>query len=255
MNDYERKLEKLISSDDKEAIESFLQSMSSKANLRAAFLALVRKTENYSVLPLLESILPCSDQREFYPIYADAVSNGSISRIEEFFPNPLSAQEVSTACGLNDVDFYLIPGYFWDGWIYFESLIQSDNLELFLKFQPLFGWHMTNIISVASKHCAKRIITNCGFSTKNILRCVMHSIGAENKETLLFLRNELRDDEIADEAFEHGFLQFLTWNGSARRYPFIVDCFNSRIITLSDEGWNELKRLNGKLYDMVQNDV
>ena len=51
------------------------------------------------------------------------------------------------------------------------------------------------------------------------------------------------------------FLSFMgTWNIQFDHF-FVVDCFRNGMITLKEDGWQTLKRLNPELYDKVQDDV
>lgn len=62
---------------------------------------------------------------------------------------------------------------------------------------------------------------------------------------IVFLRDELRDDKVVfTTTFEEEFLRILRWN-----------CFNSRLITLSDEGWKKFKEIDEELYNTIQHDV
>lgn len=247
-----QELERLISTDDQDALKSFLDSRWADTRARTTFLSVIRAKKLYSALPLL----PNHDEKELYSIYTDAVRDDTVHELEKFGAI-LFRLKVSKACGFEGVDFDLIPMQARSIWSYFHGVIEADNSKLFVQLRPLYPGDTISLVSIAAEYCAKQIMTYCGFSKKNIQFCVMHALSAKNKETLLFLRDELRDDEeIANAAFERGFLRSLQWNNCLKIcYPFLVDCFNSRMITLTDEGWKELKEIDEELYNILQNDV
>ena len=256
MNVQENKLEELLAGDDLGAVEAYLASFSDldRDSLRIHYLAVVRKTKNYAALPLLRASLPSIHSRKLYPLLADAVREGTIPLLQKFLSQRLKPACVSRACGFEEVDFELIPKSFADIWTYIEGAIESDNLELFLKYRSLYEGDVPCILSYASECCSRRIITHHGFSATNIALCVLHSFRSCNKDTLLFLRSKC--DKVSDDQFENAFLWLLTSRpDSVIDHSFLVDCFNSKLITLTQEGWQKFKAVNSNLYDKVQDDV
>ena len=256
MNVQENKLEELLAGDDLGVVEAYLASFSDldRDSLRVRYLSMVRKTKNYTALPLLRASLPSIHSRKLYPLLADAVRDDTIPLLQKFLSQRLKPACVSRACGFEGVDFELVPKSFADIWTYIEGAIEADNLKLFLKYRPLYEGDTACILSYASEHCARKIITHHGFSATNIALCVLHSFRSCNKDTLLFLRSKC--DKVSDDQLEHAFLWFLNvYHDRKINDSFLVDCFNSKLITLTEAGWQKFKAVNSNLYNKVQDDV
>lgn len=237
-------LEKLLDIGNLSDIEAYLVSCAKDGTLWSRCLDLATNTKICTGLSVLKSFLS-----EDFPFLDNVVKDDKFSLLEKYFPEDLKINLISRLCGINGIAYELIPKAFQGSIDYAAGLILVDNLDLFLKyFSRDKNW--ANYLLLAALYCARRIMTDIGFSDQNVLIFLEYAYIACNKDTLLFIL-----DKCSAEQIEKGFLLYLRKKRGTINYLFIVDCFGSGLITLSETGWQRLKEIDLELYQKVENDV
>lgn len=243
VTDHNLLLETALLSNDRETISRILACSLTPTSV----LELVRKTGNYDNLTLFKDFLNHNTEEAFLPLCVDAIRDGTFDGLKKYLPKEINKNSLSRACAEADVDFQLIPFSLQEKWAYIRGLIKTDNLQSLLKFLPNQIADRSHILQQAGSYGAMKIMSHYGFSSENLETYLWSAFSTNNKTTLAFLSGYKEETEKTFFAYLERFQYYRTC--------FPTECFQEGIITLSEEGWQRLKKNYPEFYKSLTPDV
>lgn len=206
-------------------------------------LDLVKETKNYTLLSFFGPFLTGLTFQQYAPLFVDAIRDGKVKELEKYLPVRPNAANVSYHCGLQGMDFELIPKCYKTHTYYLEGVIGGDHLEIFKKSNKgIFHLHYMGQV------CAKQIMTYCLHKEHAVLAFLLGALEANNMNTLIFLC-------AYPVEFKEAFLKRLRDSYNRQNKDLLLYCLREKLIVFSDADWQLVKEKAHWFYQLAQSDV